>query len=112
MKNNEPFQSRITAAHAVNGIPPGVRIVPYNNISQLLISKAAFHPDKVWMIFHSDPEITKQQVLAYCREQLPFAKSPKIVLFTDELPVTSTGKYQRNKVKHLFERWKDVQFRK
>lgn len=51
-------------------------------------------------------------ILNYCREHLPFAKSPKVVLFSNELPVTSTGKYQRTKVKHLFAEWKDAQFKK
>ena len=49
---------------------------------------------------------------AYCREQLPFAKAPKVVVFGNDIPVTSTGKYQRNKCKPLFIEWKGVQFRK
>lgn len=52
-----------------------------------------------------------KEILEYCRTKLPAHKAPKVVLFTDELPVTSTGKYQRNKVKHLFAEWKDVQFK-
>jgi long-chain acyl-CoA synthetase len=51
-------------------------------------------------------------ILAFCRAHLPFHKCPKVVLFTDALPVTSTGKYQRSKVKHLFAEWKNAQFRK
>jgi long-chain acyl-CoA synthetase len=50
-------------------------------------------------------------ILEFCRSHLPAHKAPKVVLFTDQLPVTSTGKYQRNKVKHLFAEWKDSQFR-
>lgn len=50
-------------------------------------------------------------ILNYCREHLPFSKAPKVVVFGEELPVTSTGKYQRLKVAHLFEEWKEVQFR-
>ena len=50
-------------------------------------------------------------ILDYCREHLPFLKSPKVVVFGEELPVTSTGKYQRLKVAHLFEEWSNVQFR-
>lgn len=53
-----------------------------------------------------------EEIMAYCREHLPYHKSPKVVLFTENLPVTSTGKYQRNSVKHLFAEWKDHQFRK
>jgi len=52
-----------------------------------------------------------ERILAYCAQRLPFYKTPKVVLFTDALPVTSTGKYQRNRVKHLFAQWRNVQFR-
>lgn len=55
-------------------------------------------------------EISKE-VLDFCRKRLPFFKSPKVVVFSDSIPVTSTGKYQRNKVKHLFEKYKEVQFK-
>lgn len=53
----------------------------------------------------------EQAILDFCRSHLPFAKSPKVVVFGDEIPVTSTGKYQRRKVSHHFERWKETQFR-
>jgi len=33
------------------------------------------------------------------------------VVFGDEFPVTSTGKYQRSKLRPLFARWQDVYFR-
>jgi acyl-CoA synthetase (AMP-forming)/AMP-acid ligase II len=59
-----------------------------------------------------DAEASKQAILEYCRSVLPFSKAPKVVVFTNELPVTSTGKYQRNRVKHYFAAWKAVQFRK
>ncbi|MFQ3599150.1 MAG: class I adenylate-forming enzyme family protein [Chloroherpetonaceae bacterium] len=58
-----------------------------------------------------DAELTKEDILKQCAEKLPFSKQPKVVVFSDEIPVTSTGKYQRNKVKHLFEAWKSVQFK-
>ena len=50
-------------------------------------------------------------ILAACRARLSFAKSPKVVVFGDTFPVTSTGKYQRNKLRLLFAAWKDTQFR-
>jgi long-chain acyl-CoA synthetase len=56
-------------------------------------------------------EQIKETILNKCREKLPFYKSPKVVIFSDTIPVTSTGKYQRNKVKHLFEKFKSVQFK-
>jgi acyl-CoA synthetase (AMP-forming)/AMP-acid ligase II len=56
--------------------------------------------------------LSAEEVLAYCHALLPFAKAPKAVIFGNEIPVTSTGKYQRNKCKPLFREWKAVQFRK
>ncbi len=58
----------------------------------------------------SEEEI-KEIIIKQCREKLPAYKSPKVVIFTDTIPVTSTGKYQRNKVKHLFEQFKNIQFK-
>jgi acyl-CoA synthetase (AMP-forming)/AMP-acid ligase II len=53
----------------------------------------------------------KNEILTHCRKKLPFFKSPKVIIFSDSIPVTSTGKYQRNKVKHLFEEYKTIQFK-
>lgn len=57
-------------------------------------------------------EEDKKAILDYCQKNLPFSKAPKVVVFGEELPVTSTGKYQRLKVAHLFEQWKEKQFKK
>jgi len=56
-------------------------------------------------------QIGEEEILRACREKLPFAKAPKVVVFGDTFPVTSTGKYQRNRLKPLFEKWKKTQFR-
>jgi len=55
--------------------------------------------------------LTEEQVLSACRKHLPFMKSPKVVVFGDEVPVTSTGKYQRSKCRDLFGQWKTEQFK-
>jgi long-chain acyl-CoA synthetase len=57
-------------------------------------------------------EALKQNILNFCSLHLPFYKTPKVVVFSDSIPVTSTGKYQRNKVKHLFAEFKSHQFKK
>lgn len=54
----------------------------------------------------------EQAILDYCKLHLPFSKAPKVVVFGDNIPVTSTGKYQRMKVAGLFRKWENVQFRK
>jgi len=53
----------------------------------------------------------KGYILKKCKEKLPAYKSPKVVIFSDSIPVTSTGKYQRNKVKHLFSEFKSGQYK-
>ncbi len=55
--------------------------------------------------------LTEETVINFCREHLPFAKTPKVVVFSDAIPVTSTGKYQRNKCKPLFAEHRATQFR-
>ena len=56
--------------------------------------------------------LTETDVLEFCAARLPWAKRPKVVLFGEEFPVTSTGKYQRNKLKERFSAYKNVEFRK
>jgi long-chain acyl-CoA synthetase len=55
--------------------------------------------------------LSQEEIIAKCREKLPFAKSPKVVIFGQDFPVTSTGKYQRLKLRPLFEQWKSAEFR-
>jgi len=55
--------------------------------------------------------VTEEQVLAACRARFPAFKVPKVVVFGTEVPVTSTGKYQRGRLKPLFEKWKGRQLR-
>ncbi|MFQ5458292.1 MAG: class I adenylate-forming enzyme family protein, partial [Myxococcota bacterium] len=59
----------------------------------------------------ADGSVDAEAVLEACSRQLPFHKRPKCVVFGEEIPVTSTGKYQRMKLRPLFAEWRDVQFR-
>src|SRR5258708_32394736 len=56
--------------------------------------------------------LTEGIVLANCREHMSFEKSPKVVVFGTDIPVTTTGKYQRLKLRDRFTQWKNIQFRK
>lgn len=56
--------------------------------------------------------VDEASILSYCREKMTFEKSPKVVVFGVEIPVTSTGKYQRLKLQPQFKAWKSTQFRK
>jgi acyl-CoA synthetase (AMP-forming)/AMP-acid ligase II len=51
-------------------------------------------------------------IIAHCRRTMSFEKSPKVVVFGTDIPVTTTGKYQRLKLQPLFAEWEHVQFRK
>ena len=59
----------------------------------------------------NDAALTEAQVIEYCLTKLPSSKCPKVVIFGNDIPVTSTGKYQRGKLKHLFAEHKDRQFK-
>lgn len=55
--------------------------------------------------------VTEDAVLEYVQARLPFSKRPKVVIFGSEVPVTSTGKYQRLKLAPLFAQYEETQFR-
>ncbi len=51
-------------------------------------------------------------ILEHCRACLTFEKAPKVAIFGSEIPVTSTGKYQRLKLQQLFAEWEGTQFKR
>ena len=55
--------------------------------------------------------LSEEEVIAACRKAMPFSKSPKVALFGTDIPLTTTGKYQRLKLKELFAAYRDVQFK-
>lgn len=57
-------------------------------------------------------DVTAGAILDHCRQRMTFEKSPKVVVFGEEVPVTSTGKFQRLKLHDLFAAHKTTQFRK
>lgn len=57
-------------------------------------------------------QVTAEQVINHCRTRMSFEKSPKAVIFGMEIPVTTTGKYQRLKLQDLFSEWEHTQFKK
>lgn len=65
-----------------------------------------------YIVLEDGAELTSEAILSHCRERLTFEKAPKVVIFGTEVPVTSTGKYQRLKLQELFTEWQGTQFRK
>ncbi len=64
-----------------------------------------------WVVRQDVASLDEAAVLAHCRSRLPFAKCPKVVVFGEDVPVTSTGKYQRLRLQDAFAAWRDTQFR-
>jgi long-chain acyl-CoA synthetase len=64
-----------------------------------------------YVVLEDGAELTEDQVLQACCAKLTFEKSPKVVVFGTEVPVTTTGKYQRLKLRDHFAAWREVQFR-
>ena len=60
------------------------------------------------LVIPAHENVNPEDNLSFCREHLPFSKAPKCIIFAEELPITSTGKYQRNKVRHLFSEYKSM----
>ena len=58
---------------------------------------------------------SEAELLAHCRMRLPFAKQPKVILFGDDVPYTSTGKPKRLELKArlagMLAPYRDTQFR-
>lgn len=52
------------------------------------------------VIVRSDPDLTAEDVIAYCRENLTAYKVPKIIDFVHELPKTNVGKILRKDLRN------------
>jgi len=90
--------------NAISGIKAAMAVGFENN----------FYGEEIGAYVQLEPgaTLTEAEILAACRATLPFNKAPKVVVFGDTFPVTSTGKYQRGKLKDRFAAWKDAEFRK
>jgi len=64
-----------------------------------------------YIVLNDGKQLSEETVLAHCRSRMPFEKCPKVVVFGTDIPVTSTGKFQRLKLQDRFAEWKSTQFR-
>ncbi|MCC6804716.1 MAG: acyl--CoA ligase [Anaerolineae bacterium] len=65
-----------------------------------------------YIVLQEGAAVSVDAILAHCRARMTFEKSPKAVVVGTEIPVTSTGKYQRLRLQELFSEWEHTQFRK
>jgi long-chain acyl-CoA synthetase len=103
----------------------GVKFSPFD-IEEVLLSipgvkvglaiafKNDYYGEEVgaYVVLDEGAQLTAEEILAKCREKMTFEKSPKVVVFGTEIPVTTTGKYQRLRLQDRFSEWEHTQFRK
>ncbi|MBC7811740.1 MAG: acyl--CoA ligase, partial [Burkholderiales bacterium] len=65
-----------------------------------------------YVVPHEGEMLDAAAIIAHCRGRMTFEKSPKVVIFGTDIPVTSTGKYQRLSLRERFADWQHTQFRK
>jgi long-chain acyl-CoA synthetase len=65
-----------------------------------------------YIVPHEGAALKAETIIDYCRARMTFEKSPKVVVFGTDIPVTTTGKYQRLRLQDLFAEWEHTQFRK
>lgn len=56
---------------------------------------------KAFIVVREGQEVTQEDVVAYCKENLAAYKVPKIIEFIDELPKSAVGKILRRKLKEM-----------
>ncbi len=66
----------------------------------------------VYVVLEDGAKLDAEAIIARCRARMTFEKSPKVVVFGRDVPVTSTGKYQRLKLQEHFAEWEHTQFRR
>ena len=64
-----------------------------------------------YIVVEDGMTLHENTILTHCRNRMTFEKSPKVVVFGTDIPITSTGKYQRLKLQALFSEWEHMQFR-
>jgi long-chain acyl-CoA synthetase len=101
--NYSPFDID-EALNAIPGVRAAMAVGFENN----------FYGEEIGAYVQLEPgaSLTEEEILRACAQTLPWAKCPKVVVFGEDFPVTSTGKYQRNRLKERFAAWKDAEFRR
>lgn len=64
-----------------------------------------------YVVKEEGANVDDQTILRACRGKMAFSKSPKVVVFGAEVPVTATGKWQRLKLRELFADHRGTQFK-
>jgi acyl-CoA synthetase (AMP-forming)/AMP-acid ligase II len=88
--------------------------IPGVKVGLAIAFKNDYYGEEVgaYVVVRDGVQVEADTILAHCRSRMSFEKSPKVVVFGTEIPVTTTGKYQRLRLQDLFAEWEHTQFRK
>lgn len=88
--------------------------VPGVKVGLAIAFKNDYYGEEVgaYVVLEEGATVSEETILNHCRERMTFEKSPKVVVFGIDIPITSTGKYQRLRLHDLFTEWEHTQFRK
>jgi acyl-CoA synthetase (AMP-forming)/AMP-acid ligase II len=88
--------------------------IPGVKIGLAISFKNAYFGEEVgaYIVPQDGAKLSADEIIAYCRQRLTFEKGPKVVIFGTDIPVTTTGKFQRLKLQDRFAEWENTQFRK
>lgn len=88
--------------------------IPGIKVGLAIAFKNDYYGEEVgaYVVPEEDAAPDAESILDHCRRRLTFEKAPKVVVFGTEIPVTSTGKYQRLKLQDRFVEWEHTQFKK
>ena len=87
--NVYPNEVESVIAHHPEVVEVGVIGVPDEKSGEAVIA----------VVVSSDPSLTEEALINYCREHLTGYKRPRHVFFTDELPKTNVGKILRRELR-------------
>ncbi len=88
--------------------------IPGVKVGLAIAFKNAYYGEEVgaYVVPEEGATLDPDSIITYCRARMTFEKAPKVVVFGTDIPVTTTGKYQRLKLQSLFTDWENTQFKR
>lgn len=75
-----------------------------------------FYGEEVAAYVVAHEEVSAEELIEHCQQHIGFEKSPKVILFGDDIPFTATGKARRLELKDRLapelQKYHDTQFRR
>jgi long-chain acyl-CoA synthetase len=88
--------------------------IPGVKVGLAIAFKNDYYGEEVgaYVVPQEGAKLDADAIIAHCQARMTFEKSPKAVVFGTDIPITTTGKYQRLRLQDRFAEWEHIQFRK